>query len=47
MGGGGVKQKVLFRAGCFPCFIQEWGMQGDTRINVLVSDVYQGNEEVG
>ena len=31
--GGGVEQKVLFRAGCFPGFIQGWGTQGESKIS--------------
>ena len=31
--GGGVEQKFLFRAGCFPGFIQRWRKQGGSKVS--------------
>ena len=47
MGGGGVEQKFLFTTNCFPDFNKGWGQSVVPRFLLLVSDVYQGNEEAG
>ena len=42
---GGVEQKVLLVAGCFPGIIQGLGLWVGSRFHLLVPDFYKGNEE--
>ena len=48
--GGGLRQKVLFRAGwnlifCVPSLIQGWRQRVNLRCHLFVSDMNQGNED--
>ena len=52
VGGGGIEEKILFRAGwnsAFVCLVlfKDWGRRVSPRIYFFVSVVKQGNEEAG
>ena len=47
LGGGGIEQKIFSMTGCFLVLFKNEGRRVGPRFYILVSDIYQKNEEAG